>query len=134
MHPAQDKQNAFKFYFRGMLLAGVLPNLHIADLAAVNFEAYGGAYSVGTILACSSRVDVEQIVYWVVNDFEDMRVPGNKDLGTAGLNLRHGTGIVSTRITSDMGHQYVALLDTEKGEVVECAAGDASVDIAVDCL
>ena len=134
MHPAQDKQNAFKSYFRGMLLAGVLPNLHIADLATIDFEAYGGAYSVRSILACGTRIDVEQIVNRIVDDLENMRVAGNKDLGTAGLNLRHGTGIVSARITSDMGHQYVALLDTEKGKVVECAAGDASVDIAVDCL
>lgn len=118
--------------FYCILFSGELPNLHIANLFAVDFESDSGAHFVGTIFSCCSRVDVEQVIDRVIDDFEDVRVSRNEDFGSACLNFRYGARVIATRIASDVGYQNIALLDTEEREIVEGSARDATVDIAID--
>ena len=77
-----------------------------------------------------SGVDMEQVVDGIVDDFEDVGMPGDEEFRVHGLDFLHGARVVMAGITSDVGHQHLHPLALEGLERGIDAAGHAAVDVA----
>lgn len=56
-------------------------DLHVAHVGAVDDQPHGRAHLVQPVLPGGAGVDVQQVVDGVVDHLEDVRVPGDKELG-----------------------------------------------------
>lgn len=57
-----------------LFVAVPVADLHVADVAAVDGKAYGCADVMESVAACGARVDMEQVIYVIVDNLQDVRV------------------------------------------------------------
>jgi len=63
-----------------------------------------------TMMATGSGIDVEQIVFFIRHNFQNMGVAANVQPGGVVLKDLPDPFVVSPRITSDMGHKNIDFL------------------------
>ena len=80
-----------------------LANLHIANVVAINREAYRGADFVESILSRRTRIDVQKLIDWVEHHFQNVRMTRNENIGLGTLNHSYGRRGVVARIASYVG-------------------------------
>ena len=81
-------------------------NLHIANLFAIDYKTKCSTHLVKAIASGCTWIYVEQVIMLVKYDFEDVRVPGNKNIGPALFNHALGSRGVVVWITAYVSHQY----------------------------
>lgn len=69
-----------------------LANLHIANIVAIDGEAYGCSDLVKTILAGRTRIYVQKLIHRVEDNFKYVRVPCDEDIGACALYHPYGLG------------------------------------------
>ena len=114
----------------GSLFAGPLADLHVAHVAAVDRKAHGRADLVESELPGGPGIDCQQVVDGIVDDLEDVGMPGDEEFQVHGLDFLYGARIVMAGITPDVGHQHLHPFAFESQECGVDAAGHAAVDIA----
>ena len=95
-----------------------LANLHIANLLAIDYKSKSSTHLVKAIATCGTWIYVEQVIMLVKYDFEDVRVPGNKNIGAALFNHALGSRGVVVGITAYVSHQHSLALTLKKRELV----------------
>lgn len=115
-----------------MALFRPFADLQIADVAAVDDEPHGRAHLVETVFACCARIDVQGVVPVVVDDFQDVRVSRDDQVGTVLLDGAEKRRGIASRIAAHVGHQHRELLAREAVGLGPCKAGGAVVDVAID--
>ena len=114
------------------LLPRPLADLHVADVCAVDCHADCRANLVESVVARSSRIDVQKIVNRVVHHTQNMRMTRYEYPRMQLRNTLNRRWLIMPRPSSDMGHQHRDILRLEKLEFVIDTARKSAVDIAAD--
>ncbi len=85
-------------------------NFKVTHVAAINSESDESALRMPALHSCSSWVDVEKPKIAVGHNFENMRMPRNKQLRRISINLRSDGTIVMSRVAAYVFHQHLNLL------------------------
>lgn len=80
-------------------------DLHIAHVGAVDNQPDGGADFVKPVRSGGAGIDVQQVVHWIVDDFEDVGVSGDEKFRAQGLDPCQCARIITARVTPDVCHQ-----------------------------
>lgn len=91
-----------------------LKYLHIVDPAIVNMESQCCPDYMEALDAGSSRIDDQHIPFWITDYFQNMGMAAYEYIRLITVYEFTGSGIISTRITSDMGHQYLHAFTLEE--------------------
>lgn len=85
-----------------------------------------------SLSTAGTGVDVQKSIFRARHDFEDMRVPTDKEIGWVGLQKRTYTFGVPTRVAADMDHHY---FHTGAGKALDFRIATAKlwpIDVAPD--
>ena len=102
------------------------------NISVVDVDADGGAYLVEALDACGTWIDGEHVVFLVEDDFEDVGVAADEDVGQMGVDKLEGLVVVPAGIASDVHHQHPLSPALEKLCVRDSAADLRAVAVAVD--
>ena len=67
-------------YYVKLPLSFPFAHLHIAYVVAINGEADSCANAMEAILAGCAGIDVQQRIYWVIDNLQDMGMTCHKDV------------------------------------------------------
>lgn len=81
--------------------------LHIMNATVVNMKSQCCPDYMKTLNACSSRIDDQHISFRVTDYFQDMRMATYEYIRLITVYKFTGSRVISARIASDMGHQYL---------------------------
>lgn len=112
--------------------AGDFDDLKIAELAAIDGETDEGTDVMPALEAGSTRIDVEELELGVVLHLQDMAVTANEELGGTGKELVADAPVVTTRVTTDVGHQHVGSFARPAQQFGKHAAEVAAIAVADD--
>lgn len=108
-----------------------LYHLAILHIVAIDHELDDGPYAMPALVAGSPGVHVKALEPVVIYDLQDMRMPADKKFGRLFLQLLFDSGIITGRITADMGHEYGYSFTVPAQLFGVDAADIIAVDIAI---
>ena len=79
-----------------------------------------------------SRIDVQTMEFRIKDNFQDMRVAANKQLGRLDFELVPDLGFVPARITADVCHQHLYFLAKEALRFGKHPTHNMVVDVAIN--
>ena len=91
-----------------------IENLHVSNGFSVDDKTYHGDFLMKTAIARCPGINMEQIQLAVVNDFQDMRMTANEQIGLMFLQQILDFRQIMPRIAADMGHIYLHVFHLEK--------------------
>ncbi len=107
-------------------------DFHVLKILAVDGEADEGAAVVPALQTGCAGINVEALERAVVEDFEDVGVSGDEEVGRAHKELSANAAVVVSGVAADVFHQDVCVFATKaQGGGVE-ASQVSSVAVAAD--
>ena len=95
-------------------LAIQFKDFHAMDAPLIYTETQGSTHQMKALDSCSSGVYHQHIPLGITHNFQDMRMAADKQVWLISVNQFAGTEIISSRITSDMGHKHFYSLTFKK--------------------
>ena len=95
-------------------LAIQFKDFHAMDAPLIYTETQGSTHQMKTLDSCSSGIDHQHIPLRITHDFQDMRMAADKQIRLISVNKFTCTGVVSSRIATDMSHENLYTLTFKK--------------------
>jgi len=64
------------------------------------------SHRMASVTASRSWINMQKIVFRIVHNLQDMRMPADKYIGSYPLDIFACLGVVPLGVSTDMGHQY----------------------------
>ena len=90
-----------------MVLFSFVPfsDFHVVYPAVVNVKSYGCSYLVKSRDASCTWIDCQNIVFFVIYDFQNVGMSANEYVGHVCVDELEGFVVVSARIAADVHHE-----------------------------
>ena len=90
-----------------------LYHFYVLKLFPINGKANECTHLLPTLQACRSGIDMEAAERFVVEDFENVAMSGNKKVGRTGVHLPNDGAVVVAGVTTDVLYQDISLFTFE---------------------
>ena len=95
-------------------LAIQFKDFHAMDAPLIYTKTQGSTHQMKALNSCSSGINHQHIPLRITHDFQDMRMAADKQIRLISVNKFTCTGVVSSRIATDMSHENLYSLTFKK--------------------
>ncbi len=105
---------------------------HISNFSRLEGEADDGLYLVKTMDSAGTGIDVQEFVFLVGHDFENMRMPANIEFGRFGMDDFPNPLEIPARVPADMGDEHIDPLAFEPQIERKFSSDEGIIDVSID--